>query len=260
MPGLFREQIASMTDGGANSLDYQDRIVAFIDVLGFADLVKASSARDAAKDQVGRLLTIYRVFDWFVTNMLGSLVAGTFFSDSFILSARDDQVLYLLRETGNLCRYLLLEGFPCRGAIAFGQLHQTGRIMIGPALVDAYRAEHSLAIYPRILLDEGTRSLWTEECAPDSEHHCLKSLARRDTDGQYYLDILDPLWESFVPWSDDHLREVVPSDPARFLVATSERIKRGLNLNAGNEKIRNKYTWLANECERHAVTLNIRLA
>jgi hypothetical protein len=234
-----------------SSLDYQERVVAFIDVLGFADLVKASATDTAARDKTSKLIAIYKVFDWFVTEMLERLVEGGFFSDTFILSATLEQALYLIRETGNLCRFLLLQGFPCRGAIAAGLLHHRERIIIGPALIDAYRAEQSVAIYPRIVVDEATREIWAKECAPESAHSRLKYLIREDCDGQHYLDILDPQWGVFFPWTDKSGTELVPSDPAKFLTAASERIREGLKASSGNATVRAKYTWLAAKCEGH---------
>jgi hypothetical protein len=195
-----------MVSSSTSSLDYQERVVAFIDLLGFADQVKASATDAAAQDKIGKLITIYDVFDWFVTEMIERLVKGGFFSDTFILSATLEQAFYLIRETGNLCRFLLLQGFPCRGAVVAGLLHHHERIMIGPALVDAYRAERSVAIYPRILVDDATRDIWAEECDPESAHSNLKHLIREDCDGQHYLDILDPQWGIFFPWTNSQAK------------------------------------------------------
>jgi hypothetical protein len=193
--------------------------------------------------------------------MLDGLVEGSFFSDTFILSAKVERAFYLIRETGNFCRYLLLQGFPCRGAIASGLLHHRERIIIGPALVDAHRTEQSIAIYPRIVLDQTTREHWLEECAT-SQHAALKSLVKEDQeDGQYYLDILDPAWRWFLPWTefvDGGPLDPVPSDPAQFLRAAFTQIKRGLTTTS-DEKTRSKYKWLVNRCQRHAAVLSLTL-
>lgn len=243
-----------------NSLDYEERVIAFVDVLGFADLVKASVTGTAAQDKINKLIAIYKVFDWFVPQMLDKLVEGSFFSDSFILSTTSSQTFYLIRETGNLCRYLLLQGFPCRGAIAAGLLHHRERIIIGPALVDAYRAEQSVAIYPRVVLDDATRSYWDDECAPDSAHPYLKSLIKRDCDGQNYLDIFDPQWGAFLPWTEFVSgTETVPPDPSRFLTAAIGSIRENLEASSGNAKVRSKYKWLEAKCQSQAAALGLKL-
>lgn len=249
-----------MAADNLNSLTYENRVVAFIDVLGFADLVKESAVGGAAHDKINKLITIYKVFDWFVPQMLERLVAGAFFSDSFILSATAEQAFYLVRETGNLCRYLLLQGFPCRGAIVAGPLHHRERIIIGPALVDAYRAEQSVAIYPRIVVDDATVDYWAGECDPGSAHSQLKSLVKKDYDGQHFLDFLDPEWGAFLPWTDFvPASEAVPTDPAQFLAAAYRSIKEGLKSTGGDEKKTAKYKWLAAKCEGHAAALNLKL-
>jgi hypothetical protein len=243
-----------------NSLDYEERLVAFIDVLGFADLVTASAADTAAQDKVNKLIAIYKVFDWFVPQMLDKLVDGSFFSDTFILSARSSQALYLIRETGNLCRYLLLQGFPCRGAIAIGLVHHRERIIIGPALVEAYRAEQSVAIHPRIVLDHAAADYWTEECAPTSADH-LKSLVKKDDDGQNYLDIFEPQWAVFYPWTEfvSAGTDLVPPSPSQFLRAAFKRIQDGLKASGNNPDVRAKYMWLSDQCHTHAAALGMKL-
>jgi len=242
------------------SLNYQERVVAFIDVLGFADLVKDSATGSAAQEKINKLIAIYKVFDWFVPQMLDKLVDGSFFSDSFILSTTSSQALYVIRETGNLCRYLLLQGFPCRGAIAAGLFQHRERIVIGPALVDAYRAEQSIAIYPRVVLDDTTANYWEEECAPDTAHPHLKSLVKKDCDGQHYLDIFDPKWgEAFLPWTDRVFTDLVPTDPAQFLTAAFQKIRESLRASRSNAKIHAKYMWLATKCQSHAAALGLEL-
>ncbi len=247
-----------MSPSDASSLEYQERVVAFVDVLGFADLVKASAADAVAQDEVSTLIAVYKVFDWFTTEILEGIVDGSFFSDTFILSATPEQAFFLIRETGNLCRYLLLQGLPCRGAIATGQLHHRERIIIGPALVDAYLTEKSVAVYPRILVDDATMDYWTEEC--NSFHPRQKALVRKDFDGQNYLDILAPQWsESFLPWIDDTSSETVPPDPGEFLAAAFKRIRKGLTKSEDRPKVHAKYMWLATECQRHAAALGLPL-
>ena len=248
----------AISPNAGSSLDYRQRVVAFIDVLGFSNLVKASAAGVSAHNKINRLIAIYTVFDWFVPQILNNLVEGGFFSDTFILSAEIDRVLYLFRETGNLCRYLLLQGFPCRGAIVAGLLHHRQRIIIGPALVDAYRAEQSVAIYPRVLVDEASRNYWAEECAVNSVHSHLKSLVKRDCDGHHYLDIFDPQWNAFVPWTDFvPAADAVPSDPAQFLSAALKQIREGLRVSSGNANVHAKYVWLERKCRSHAAALGL---
>jgi len=239
---------------------YEDRLVAFIDILGFAKLVQSSATADADQDKVRRLIAVCTVFDWFTTQMLDELIDSAFFSDTFVLSATISQTLYLIRETGNLCRYLLLQGLPCRGAIALGLLHHRERIIIGPALVDAYRAEQSVAIYPRIVVDDETLNNWIEECASSTVHADLRPLLKQDTDGQHYLDIFDPLWSNaFLPWTNTRFRDVVPTDPIEFLTAAFREVSENLKANADDQRVRDKYEWLATKIQSYATASGLEL-
>jgi hypothetical protein len=152
--------MSSRLVGDTNSFDYQERAVAFIDVLGFAELVKQSDANPTARAKLGKLITADKLFERFVGKFL-RFADAAFFSDSFVLSVHppESALIYLIRETGYLCRYLLLQGFPSRGAITTGSLYHDGRFVVGPALVGAYRLEQSVAIYPRIILDDATMAL-----------------------------------------------------------------------------------------------------
>lgn len=122
--------------GIANSIPkafrYEERAVAYIDVLGFAELVKQSESSSIAFIKVQKLLSTDDLFDRFVGEFLSSFAEAAFFSDSFVLSVAspESRLFYLIREVAYLCRYLLLQGFPCRGAIATGSLHHRGDLLL----------------------------------------------------------------------------------------------------------------------------------
>lgn len=175
-----------------HSLDYQERAVAFIDVLGFTALVKGSDADPTARLKIAKLIATNKLFEKFTSEMFP--IDAAFFSDSFVLSMNVDRLFYLIRETGNLCRLLLLLGFPCRGAITAGALYHRERIVVGPALVNAYQLEQSVSIYPRIILDDAAMAHWKHEFRLDESgegpaHADLESFVKQDRDGQNFVDI-----------------------------------------------------------------------
>ena len=135
---------------------YQSRVVAFIDVLGFKQLVNESDKSPLKRDKVAKLVETNRVLEQYAEKLLTSeLAAATFFSDSFVISAKCDNAIFLIREVVYLCRRLLVLGLPpCRGAITVGSLYHRERIAVGPALVAAYEMETSTAVYPRVILDK----------------------------------------------------------------------------------------------------------
>jgi hypothetical protein len=237
--------------------DYEERVVAFIDVLGFANLVEQSEGNDSARAKVRKLITINRLFEQFISEYL-DFAEAAFFSDSFVLSMGppDVRTLYVIREIGYLCRYLLWQGFPCRGAIATGSLYHRGRFIVGPALVNAHRLEQSVAIYPRVILDGDTLRHWQSEFCESSPHSNFETMVKRDRDGQYFLDVFSPAWTTTLPWTEflpsyDHM----PTDPDAFLQETATHIVDGIETNARDLKIRAKYEWLATQHEQHLTQL-----
>lgn len=255
-----------MLPSGTTTFRYQERAVAFIDVLGFAELVKLSDTSEYARAKVGKLIDINNLFEKFISEYL-DFAEATFFSDSFVLSFNSPHSLvYLIRETGYLCRYLLLQGFASRGAISTGSLHHRGRFIVGPALVDAYRLEQSVAIHPRIILDHATLAHWKQEFRVDefgggSAHPQVEGLVKRDRDGQHFIDTFHPEWpSSFLPWSDFVPTAPIPTDPADFLKEAWERIEEGRAAHTGNPKVLAKYEWLATECAERATALGVKLA
>jgi hypothetical protein len=238
------------TDAG--SFDFQERVVAFADVLGFAELVEASYLNAAERAKISKLICTNDLFQRFAGEIL-DFAEATFFSDSFVLSMRADRVFYMIRETGYLCRHLLMQGFLTRGAIALGALHHRNPIVVGPAFVNAYRLEQSVAFFPRVVLDDATMEVWREEFASESAHPHLESLIKRDRDGQHFIDIFSPSWNEFLQWTEfvrsDNL---IPHDHASFVRAANEHVQNGLMANIGRPKIRAKYEWLATECTEGA--------
>jgi hypothetical protein len=87
---LFSE--AGMLSGDTNSLDYQERAVSFVDVLGFAALVNDSSKDPTARDKIEKLIDTNKLFERFVGTLL-KFANATFFSDSFVLSMEASRVL-----------------------------------------------------------------------------------------------------------------------------------------------------------------------
>ncbi len=95
---------------------FEERIVAFVDVLGFSELVRHSEKDSAALAKLARLIATNQLFERVVEKWLGPSMQGAFFSDSFALSEPwpDHRAIYLIRETGFLCRYPTPKGPPER--------------------------------------------------------------------------------------------------------------------------------------------------
>lgn len=136
------------------TLNYDDYYVAFLDVLGFKELVM-SSDRKSDLDKYFKLVssTIQKVKD------RKKPLESVLISDSVVLAyPKQDGSMESFRElcfaVARIQYALAVEGFWVRGGISEGKLsiEQARNIVAGPALVKAYQLE-KLAIYPRVIID-----------------------------------------------------------------------------------------------------------
>lgn len=231
------------------SFAYQDRLVAFVDVLGFANLTCRSSADDDALAKIGKLAATNQLFDAFFTELMDRAETA-FFSDSFVISMAPDEIIYLVREVGYLCRYLILLGLPSRGGITCGPLYHEGKVVMGPAMVRAHLLERDKVKYPRVMLDDAAMEHWRAEFKDQPGHADCEVLVKTDAAGVSYLDLFNSKWsDSFIPWTKFlPARDTIPADQAQFLKAATVQIESGYKA-ASEAKTRGKYQWLMDECK-----------
>ena len=142
-----------------DELIYEKSFVAFVDVLGFRDMVFGQN-----KTKINKYFKI-------VNETLSDLkqielkkpIKSIVISDSIILSVpllSDsvgdlDRLRQLCVAIAKLQHNLALNDIWVRGAITYGETYfdEVGRQVVGPAYVNAYLLEESSAIYPRVILD-----------------------------------------------------------------------------------------------------------
>lgn len=141
-------------------MPYTQRYVAFLDILGFSEIVRETD-RDALPnrfDAIVKTLEEINSREDELDNDVGCDFQFQSFSDSIVMSSNATTVglFYLLSTVRQLALSLLGNGLLMRGAVAKGKLHHVGSVMFGPAFLEAYRIEHEIAKYPRIILSPGT--------------------------------------------------------------------------------------------------------
>lgn len=163
---------------------YIERYVAFMDVLGFSQLV-SDADRDAEKREVisGIIRTLRETFREVPTS------AGfrfTQFSDCIVLSAdrSRDGLLAVFTGCVDLTARLMADGVLLRGGIAVGNVLHTDNALFGKGLLAAYRNDAS-GSPPRIALCHSTEA--------DAEEFGLSALVRRDP--MDLTTMLHTLWE-----------------------------------------------------------------
>jgi hypothetical protein len=163
---------------------YEDRLLAFLDILGFSERLLRSG-----KDQkLGREL-----LDFFVS--LKTLLAR-FQSDDFAVTLFSDTLCISSREPPNFSSFccglslivtsLLGLNYTVRGAVSRGLLYHKGDIIFGPCLVRAHNLENTLAIFPRIIIDPNL------EANLDPEGRLFEPIYA-DLDGLRCVNYLSPI-------------------------------------------------------------------
>jgi hypothetical protein len=234
---------------------YQQRIVAFLDILGFSDLVTRSASDPDVFDTIGEALDNVESarassHAWGM-RFNGVEVTQTLkthaFSDSIIISDEEvGGIFSLLKIVSQTCFVLFRTGVETRGAITTGKLYHTKRAVFGPALIEAYQLEVGVAKYPRILVTDRARlppTLEHAEIGPGGKFR-VASLFKVDADGLHYFDWLSFLLRFpglFTLNDEDSAKRQVKSDLERGRNALLAGIVREERYD-----VRAKHGWLIN--------------
>ncbi len=184
---------------------FHRRYIAFVDILGFQNIVKPmetdSELYDTVRDALKMLATQASEFRKYrrsiqdkrketesrgkVSLDLGSNLQMTAFSDCYVLSEPDHawQVLAAVQLLGS---HFLTKGILTRGSVLYGRAYHRSGVLFGPGIVEAYHREHTTAWYPRILVsDEVAEDEWWYH-----EGLWKERLLKRDNDGSWYINLL----------------------------------------------------------------------
>jgi hypothetical protein len=154
-------------------INFENRAVAFIDVLGFKDLVnnacKNATSMNNLQSLIELLSSVVPALDKTVDNSVPArlIPEHTYISDTIILSApiSDDTVTsyngleILVMRCIQLTHYFLRSGYLLRGGIAVGKVWHEKSNIVGPGYHDAYLLEEK-EDKPRIVLSENSLPHW----------------------------------------------------------------------------------------------------
>ncbi len=165
-------------------IEYEKRLVLFIDILGFSNLVSDSSTDPEKLLKVRNSLKVlerelYREkeFQEYHEERLRNLrnstplspfykdekpyvnpgkISYTQFSDSVIISTpyiNVQSIISLISKVSLLQARFFQEGILFRGGLAYGDMYHKENLCFGPAFNRAYFLENKVAKYPRIVID-----------------------------------------------------------------------------------------------------------
>jgi hypothetical protein len=236
------------------SQSYDKTLVSYIDILGFAELLKERGAAELAGllstmkknfkagGRVHRTRSdeIVKIFKFF--NFSDLIVRTTRIEPGANLGEIIDWELYYLSENQ---LSLALEGILVRGAICAGDLVADSQesIVVGPALAKCYTLEHEYAVYPRIVIDrdliwkadqEGYIATWHDYYA-------------RGDDGAYFVDYLFGAsltgLEIGVPGDQPDAQQRIEAHRDMIVNFIEKRIHE--QNERVSERIKQKWIWLA---------------
>lgn len=182
---------------------YTNSIVAFIDLLGFRDLVE-KTINEKNQKRISDIIS--NIDKGLKSGFGGSRRSGlvrenkynvTMFSDCICFScAYNDPKRTTLEDIlGSflfdviLCLAHLVEiSIMTRGAITIGKHFQNERLIFSPALIHAYDIESKEAIYPRVIVHESILNEVIPYFPEDS--YVVEDWFRKDIDGRYFLNYL----------------------------------------------------------------------
>lgn len=238
-----------LTEKFKNTLSYENRLVCFIDILGWSTAIM-ESVNDINKiqnlgftvDAFKKITEIMRQQKDFLPDDFS--LEMTHFSDCILFSTSADSFgkSRFLSTLSLLTTSLLYKGFLFRGGITSGLLYHRDSLVFGPALLKAYELESKCALYPRIILDYELAKYWGQGDNYLNKDGSLIGQSRTwrmSYDGFRFYDFLQPFDGSPDFWNNPELIQAQLNPVRKIIVEALKKYER-------NQKIFPKYAWLAN--------------
>lgn len=184
------------------SAQYEERIIAFIDILGFRSLINATVKDEIVQqDKLQSLIEVLSLIkdEFNIVSNNSELPYSfeiTYFSDSIVLSLNRDYSLGLLTIFDILKRIqvkLVEKKILLRGGVVIGKLIHKSNVILGPAMNEAYDLESKSALYPRITIDPDVMEMAANEHEMQDGLFAIKDYNFHKTfeidfDNTYYID------------------------------------------------------------------------
>jgi hypothetical protein len=233
---------------------YTNRLIAFIDILGFSQMVATS---ELSTDSVNRIYKTLTQMDKYTGSFLENAILDvetkivdpqfTVFSDSIVVSCSDIETNYELffNYLATLSYTMIESGILIRGGVTLGPVIHEKRLLFGSGMINAYKLESKLAIYPRIIIDDklvetvlNMPDRWWNRDGVKVKGVDAKGHIRRDFDGMWCIDFLRMWWISDVDyarqWIKEHIGNIISNAPL-------------------DQTVQSKIRWLKNYASESAV-------
>ena len=214
----------------AEHYSYEQRIVCFIDILGFSNRIKQTEKETAEAAQLLDDIENIKV---------------TQFSDSIVITfpwnENDDSLYRGLKAIRYIQATMLkLYGVLLRGGIVLGNIIHTDKLLLGPAMVSAYELESKCAVSPRIVIDPKVAFRFSRVKKRKLERKDVvsKYIIHKDLDDTSYIDYFN--FEENEIFNNDELLE--------YFKQLCEMIAKYVD--SSDISIRMKYLWMRNKIKK----------
>ena len=235
---------------------YEDRAVAFVDILGFKDLInqtldnngneieEKTQKLNAFFEEIGREFCSEE--RWPGHNNVFTRVV-TYFSDSIIFSVKGDEKDAVIRLLDYI-HYLLITGIKYeilfRGGITYGKVFHNEKRIFGPAMNSAYNLENQIAKMPRIVIDNEVIRQTFINRGPQADVEDVKkyltSFINKDVDGYFYIDYFNNIINEFELPYEKHLY----SENIKKIILKNENIINDIMDRKLKKTLKQKNLWL----------------
>jgi len=168
-----------------SSPEYKNRIVAFVDILGFKNLVLSLKNDPALHEKV--YLALSKIKSVYTHSQSGHTAQSdlevSIFSDSIVISsemASISNIFSVIWTCGWLQAQLFGISILTRGGISQGLTVHEKDIIYGEGMINAYKIESSAAVYPRIVLDP--------KISQSLNSNIKDKFLDKDFDGLWFID------------------------------------------------------------------------
>jgi hypothetical protein len=197
------------------SISYADKFVAFVDVLGFSDLVRQSEAKTEGAPRLEDLVILVEKLGArgeserlarsgphvcpgapFIAQDLAFRVTQV--SDSVVISSEVSPagVIHLVHKCFGICIELLESGHLCRGFITRGEIFHSERHFIGTGYLKAVAGEKKVSIFQASSAEIGTPFVEIDTSVSrfveEQGDGCVKTMFRRMTESDGTFTAISP--------------------------------------------------------------------
>lgn len=184
-----------------NQLKTELHIIVYIDLLGVKEIIcsdKDNSMLNQIHTCIKECLKLPSIMS--LVNIQGCKIKV--FSDNIVIAIpsnfyrADDHHPYVALNRMQAAvifiqRFFLENNLLVRGGVTFGELYIDDVFVWGPALINAYHLENSIALYPRVVIDESIIKI-ANSVIDNGKMNILELYnLKLDFDGIYFFDYLN---------------------------------------------------------------------